>query len=171
MGVDVAVTGGWGATNHTTVMLTSFGESVIELTLKATAAQIQLWWPSGVGARQPLYNITAVVAQTIQTTRQIGFRHFALVTGNDTDPSYVAESKGLQGNTPDFGMLFRVNGAALFSKGANVIPMDEFEGRMTAEAHTIMVESAVASGMNTLRGAYLYRYRACCLPACWLSVG
>lgn len=29
--------------------------------------------------------------------------------------------------------------------------MDEFEGRMTADAHTIMVESAVASGMNTLR--------------------
>jgi beta-mannosidase len=149
-GVDVAVTGEWGATNRTTVMLTSFGESVVELTLKATAAQIQLWWPTGVG-RQPLYNITAAVAQTVETTRQIGFRHFALVTGNDTDPSYVAESKGLQGSTLNFGMLFRVNGAAVFCKGANVIPLDEFEGRMTADAHTIMVESAVASGMNTLR--------------------
>ena len=37
------------------------------------------------------------------------------------------------------------------ARGFAVIPMDEFEGRMTADAHTIMVESAVASGMNTLR--------------------
>ena len=93
MVADVAVAGEWGATNRTTVTLTSAGESVIELTLKATAAQIQLWWPSGVGARQPLYNISAVVAQTVETTRRIGFRHFALVTGNDTDPGYVAGTK------------------------------------------------------------------------------
>ena len=78
---------------------------------------------------------------------------------------FFSESKGLEGNTLDFGMLFRVNGAAVFSKGANVIPMDEFEGRMTADAHTIMVESAVASGMNTLRKTkiLLSRFAPLCL--------
>ena len=38
-----------------------------------------------------------------------------------TDPKYIADSKALQGNTLDFGMLFRVNGAAVLSKGANGI--------------------------------------------------
>ena len=53
-----------------------------------------------------------------------GFRFFALVTGNDTDPAYVAASKGKDG-TASLGMLWRINGAAIFVKGANMIPMDE----------------------------------------------
>ena len=38
------------------------------------------------------------------------------------------------GNTADgtdkLGMLWRINGAAIFSKGANMIPMEELEGRV-----------------------------------------
>jgi hypothetical protein len=120
MAVNVVVTGDWGAKNRTTATLKPSGESVVELTLHATAEQIKLWWPNGVGP-QPLYNVTADVAGTVTTSRTIGFRHFALVTGNDTDPKYIVDSKALQGNTLDFGMLFRVNGAAVLSKGANGI--------------------------------------------------
>ena len=32
-----------------------------------------------------------------------------------------------------------------------MIPMEEYEGRMTAEAHRQLVASAVAGGLNTLR--------------------
>jgi beta-mannosidase len=78
----------------------------------------------------------------------------------------VAASKGQDG-TEKLGMLWRINGAAIFSKGANMIPMEELEGRMSAVAHRQLVQSAVDGGMNTLRvwggGMFLPRewYEAC----------
>ena len=41
-----------------------------------------------------------------------------MVTGDDTDAAYVKASKGKEG-TDKLGMLWRINGAAIFSKGAN----------------------------------------------------
>ena len=87
------------------------GDSAISLQLTASAAQIKLWWPAGVGD-QPLYNVTATWTTTttqtqtrvssaannvaggrggasISATRRFGFRVFALVTINDTDATYV----------------------------------------------------------------------------------
>ena len=49
------------------------------------------------------------------------------------------------------GMFWRVNGAAIFAKGANMIPMEELEGRMSDEAHRVLVQNAAQGGMNTLR--------------------
>lgn len=86
-----------------------------------------------------------------KTSRRIGFRVFAVVTGNDTNPEYVRNNTGADGTNPGFGMLFRVNGAPIFSRGANMIPMEELEGRLSAEAHTQLVKSSVDAGMNTLR--------------------
>jgi beta-mannosidase len=151
------------------------GESVVSLRLKASAAQIRLWWPSGVGA-QPLYNVTATFTPSVvavnqhhrpgermlpssgasQTSRRIGFRVIALVTVNDTNVTIVASnaSKNVTGQVNDtgtFGMFFRVNGAPIYSRGANMIPMEELEGRMDAEAHRILVKSSADAGMNTLR--------------------
>ena len=40
------------------------------------------------------------------------------------------------------GMLWRVNGMVMLSKGANMIPMEELEGRMNAEAHRQLVVSS-----------------------------
>jgi len=48
-------------------------------------------------------------------------------------------------------MFFRINGVAMWSRGANMIPMEELEGRMSSEAHRVLVRSAVDGGMNTLR--------------------
>jgi hypothetical protein len=39
-------------------------------------------------------------------------------------------------------MLWRVNGMVMLSKGANMIPMEELEGRMNAEAHRQLVVSS-----------------------------
>ena len=47
--------------------------------------------------------------------------------------------------------IFRVNGAPMFAKGANMVPMEELEGRMSGEAHRILVKSSADAGMNTLR--------------------
>jgi beta-galactosidase/beta-glucuronidase len=159
---SVCATPGWGSmTKACADVSATAGSSVHTLNLTASAKDVKLWWPAGVGA-QPLYNITVSftasgtqkthsdAAAAITLSRRVGFRHFALVTGNDTDPAYVAGAIGKEG-TDQNGMFFRVNGAVVFSKGANMIPMEELEGRMDAEAHHILVQSAVAGGMNTLR--------------------
>ena len=128
------------------------GASNFTVSVTATAKQVKLWWPVGMGA-QPLYHIRATLqtkASAVSADRRVGFRYFALVTGNDTDASYVAAAKGEEG-TESHGMYFRINGAIMWSRGANMIPMEELEGRMNAEAHRQLVRSAVDGGMNTLR--------------------
>ena len=65
----------------------------------------------------------------------------AQVTINDTDTATVASNASADGSGKH-GMFFRVNGAALYSRGANMIPMEELEGRMDGEAHRILVKSS-----------------------------
>lgn len=88
----------------------------------------------------------------VVASRRVGFKHFALVTGNDTDPSFVKSAAHETGTVnPAMTLFWRINGVVVFSKGANMIPMDELEGRLDADAHRVLVESAAAAGLNTLR--------------------
>ena len=48
-------------------------------------------------------------------------------------------------------MRLRVNGANMHARGANIIPMEEFEGRQTAVAYRSMLQSAVDARMNSVR--------------------
>jgi len=158
----MTITTEWGATTSAKVAVPA-GDSKQVLKVEATAAEIKLWWPAGHGA-QPLYNVTVSYtsdsftsesdsethAGAVTATRVVGFPQFALVTGNDLDPNYINNNKNGDG-TSSLGMYWRVNGAAIFSKGANMIPMEELEGRMSADAHTQLVQNAVDGGMNTLR--------------------
>lgn len=48
-------------------------------------------------------------------------------------------------------MYFRVNGAIVFARGANFIPMDQLEGRLSSKAHRIVVNSASKANMNMIR--------------------
>ena len=48
-------------------------------------------------------------------------------------------------------MYFRINGAITWMRGANVVPMDQLEGRFSDNGHTAMVESAARARMNMLR--------------------
>ena len=129
------------------------GESNITVTLAASKHDVELWWPSGLGER-PLYNVTAKLVRSdgasATAVRRVGFRVFALVTGNDTDPAWVAANEGADGSA-DLGMRFRVNGAALFARGGNLVPMDQLEGRNTAAAHRALVRSVSEGGMNVMR--------------------
>ena len=88
------VTGSWGV-SETVPFSVGAGESNFTVVVGASAEQIKLWWPAGTGA-QPLYNVTvaldaAGLPAPLTATRRIGFRYFALVTGNDTDPNYVKQ--------------------------------------------------------------------------------
>jgi beta-mannosidase len=82
----------------------------------------------------------------------VGFRCSALVTINDTDDAVLSNviQNDMEGSG-QHGMYFRVNGAVLFARGANFIPMDQLEGRLTDESHRIAVQSAAAANMNMFR--------------------
>ena len=121
------------------------GDSNVTVVLPAPSGSVRLWWPAGAGA-QPLYNLSATLRSSgssvssqrkvsraengtcpgtqlsVWLWRQVGFRHAVLVTGDDTDPAYVARAATEQG-TELHGMFFRVNGAPIFARGANMIPM------------------------------------------------
>ena len=86
----------------------------------------------------------------VSAVRRIGFRVFALVTINDTDTATIAANASTEG-TGTHGMYFRVNGRAIYSRGANMVPMEELEGRLDGAAHRILVKSSADAGMNTLR--------------------
>ena len=126
------------------------GSSSTSMQLVATAEQIRLWWPNGMG-EQSMYNVTGKSgADEVETSRRMGFRVFAFVTSNDTDPAYAEANKDADG-TVMHGMFFRVNGAAMYARGANMIPMDELEGRLDGLAHRYVVKSSAEASMNTLR--------------------
>jgi hypothetical protein len=123
----ITVAGDWGAKVSKQVALVK-GDNKVSIDVDA-GSDVSLWWPNGLGS-QKLYNVTASFSAAgpqatavVSASRRIGFRFIALVTGNDTDASYVAASTGKQG-TDHVGMIFRVNGAAIFARGANMIPME-----------------------------------------------
>ena len=111
----------------------SAGDSThtVELSVEATA--VRLWWPVGLMGEQALYDLLVTVTAippdsgggdapapaAVSARRRIGFRTVALVTYNDSDPKQRAAAAHASGSG-QHGMLFRVNGVALWTRGANV---------------------------------------------------
>jgi beta-mannosidase len=149
----VTVRGNWSADAVITVPASlPAGDSNLTLTLGAGPGEVGLWWPAGMGAR-PFYSVSvtfqpgAAALPAVTASRRIAFRVFTLVTGNDTIPATLAGKDGSGG----FTMRFRVNGASLWSRGANQVPMEELEGRQDALAYRRLAQSAADAGFNTLR--------------------
>ena len=71
------------------------------LALEASAKDVKLWWPAGMG-KQELYRMNVTfkpkAGAAVSTSRRVGFRYFALATGNDTDTSLVEKEKNEQGS-------------------------------------------------------------------------
>ena len=138
------------------------GEQVnVTMALAVPAGVVRLWWPNGVfgapGARQPLYTV-ALRGPGFADTRRVGFRAIALVTAADSQPAALA---GLSGSG-NLTLRYIVNGAGLWARGSNVIPLDEFAGRADARALQLHVASAAAAGMNMLLiwGGGIFQYEA-----------
>jgi beta-mannosidase len=163
---SVSAVGSWvGARPVSRTVALRAGINAVTLSIPAAQTKdVRLWHPNGHGD-QPLYNISATASVAgfgaaattsaaavvvVTATRRIGFRHTALVTINDTDAAEVAAAATMQ-NTGDFTMMFRVNGAAVYARGGSMIPMDLLNGRLSAEAHRRLVQSAAEGNFNTMR--------------------
>jgi beta-mannosidase len=93
-----------------------------------------LWWPAGQGA-QVLHDLT-IECGSQTATRRIGLRALEHVS--------VPDAAGRS-------FSFRVNGRAVFAKGANWIPADALNGRITPDAVRDLLQSAVDANMNMIR--------------------
>ena len=94
----------------------------------------KIWWPHDYGA-QPLYDLVVRVGDD-SLQKRIGLRTIEVVNENDKD--------GLS-------MVFLVNGAPVFCKGANWIPADALPQRQTRAVLDDLLNSATAAHMNMLR--------------------
>ncbi|MBA3846507.1 MAG: glycoside hydrolase family 2 protein [Planctomycetes bacterium] len=104
----------------------------------------QLWWPNGAGA-QPLYEIgvrwTGEDGASVEATRRIGLRTIELVTEDDTSSD----------GKPAQSFFFRVNGRAIYVKGANWIPADQFVERCTPKVYRHLLGAMTEAHMNMVR--------------------
>lgn len=148
---SVTVTGSWSPSASASMPVTvPAGTSTITVTL--SAANVSLWWPNGLGA-QALYNVSVSFTPSgssvplLFDSRRIGFRTFALVTADDSNPAALAGQDGSGSLT----MRYRVNGANIWARGANMIPVDQLEGRLDPVAIRTLVASAAAAHFNVFR--------------------
>ena len=125
------------------------------VTLTVQRESVKLWWPHGMGI-QHLYMLSislegikhdGSVVKTPSIKKRVGFRTTSLVTTNE----FLNETDMSKEGSGSYGMYFRVNGAVVWCRGANVVPMDQLEGRFSDLAHRNMVSSVAAAGMNMIR--------------------
>jgi len=99
----------------------------------------QLWWCNGLG-KPFLYDFTISLKRgTLDVEKanvRAGIRTVELVTQKDE-----------KGET----FYFKLNGVPVFAKGANYIPQDIFQDRVTPAQYKRTLDDAVASNMNMLR--------------------
>ena len=156
---SVAVTPSWGARVAVSVpvTLTPGVETAVNVSLSVAPGTVSLWWPNGASSQRALYTLNASftpiaaahesTAALVTSSRAIGFRTLALVTADDSDPASLLRMSG-SGNLT---MRVKINGADIFCRGANWIPLEELEGRKSDAAHAMAVRSAADAGMNMLR--------------------
>ncbi|CAB3979853.1 beta-mannosidase isoform X2 [Paramuricea clavata] len=119
------------------------------ITLLDDEHRVRTWWPRGYGS-QPLYDLTVTYKDTqtfeISTkTIRIGFREVKLVQEQITG--------GLS-------FYYKVNDVAIFMKGANWIPADAFEDRVTDDVIRNILQSSADANMNIVRnwGGGIYQH-------------
>lgn len=113
------------------------------------------WWPHNLGdPYQYSVKVSAykgnIILDSIQT--KIGLRTVQLVTENDSI------------GTPFY---FKINGVPVYAKGANYIPQNSFQNKVTAKNYEQLLSDVVDANMNMLRvwGGGIYEndvfYKTC----------
>jgi len=101
----------------------------------------KLWWCVGLGEPH-LYDFRFQIQRNgsiaDQADVRTGLRTIELITEKDKD-----------GKGESF--YFKLNGVPVFAKGANYIPQDIFQDRVTGEQYRRIIDDVVAANMNMLR--------------------
>jgi beta-mannosidase len=99
----------------------------------------ELWWPNGYG-NQKLYDIPVYIADKNgildSSIKKIGLRKIELITKKDS-----------LGKT----FYFKVNNRPIFMKGANYIPQDHLQNRVTKNHYRAILQDVVDANMNMIR--------------------
>jgi beta-mannosidase len=106
--------------------------------LSFTLIKPELWWPNGLG-KQHLYNISgSIQGNGFSDTKEdrIGIRKLVLRQPVDND---------------GVGFYFEVNGIRVFAKGANYVPQDIFQDRVSNADYQKLLKDAQRANMNMLR--------------------
>lgn len=142
MRVDVSILDG----RRKSIETRNFEAGVYEDSVTCSIPNPRLWWCVGMGEPY-LYDFTLDIKRGYQLIEQYrvrtGIRTIELVAEPDAtgQPFY-----------------FRLNGKPVFAKGANYIPMDIFQDRVTPSHYQRLLDDVVAANMNMLRvwGGGLY---------------
>ena len=109
------------------------------LTLEGHLSSPTLWWTNGLGSHY-LYKYSLEVKNGRGTTdalsQNIGVRSLEVIREKDASGR---------------SMYIRLNGVPVFMKGANYIPQDNFQDRVTKERYEHIIRSASDANMNMLR--------------------
>jgi len=104
----------------------------------------KLWWPAGEG-EQHLYKLSihwqGENGSQTALERRIGLRTVELVTEDDAQKSTEAGQS----------FFFRVNGRAIFARGADWIPVDQFVDRAQPAVYRHLLGSMREAHMNMVR--------------------
>lgn len=122
-----------------------------------------LWWPQGYGDQHlyeidvrffdlmDYYDLDANALPLFQSLkRSIGLRTIELIqepVSDSKNKSVIEENYKVQPTT----FYFRINGEPIFIKGANCIPLDAFQSRITPKDREYLLTVAVESNMNMIR--------------------
>ncbi len=132
---DISLTDG----RRKSIETRSLEAGVFEDSITYTLPNPRLWWCAGMGEPY-LYNFTIEFKRGYQTIEKqqvrVGIRTVELVT----EPDAAGQS-----------FFFRLNGKPIFIKGANYIPMDMFQDRVTPKHYQRLIDDVVAANMNMLR--------------------
>ncbi|KAL9972744.1 hypothetical protein ACROYT_G019109 [Oculina patagonica] len=112
---------------------------------------VKPWWPQGYG-KPNLYTVKVVFVSSSggeqsSVSRNMGFRKVNLVQEPIKD-------------APGLGFQFEINDLPIFLKGANWIPADAFEDRVTSSVLRNLLQSAADANMNVVRnwGGGIYQH-------------
>lgn len=111
-----------------------------ELSVNFEVSKPQFWWPNGLGKAE-LYEIRAVLRSQGEhaldsVVQDIGFRTIEMVNKTDSNGR---------------SFYLKVNGVAVFMKGASYMPADLFPGKVNKAKYEQLFQAAVESNFNMLR--------------------
>ena len=111
-----------------------------QIALKINIINPELWWPRGYG-KQKIYKIPIIISDENgiihKKNEQIGLRNIKLIT------------KDNNGNNSGFSFL--INDKFIFMKGANYIPQDNLQNRVTNKKYEQILKDVMDANMNMLR--------------------